>query len=545
MPSSRRMTTHSKKAVPTTGPVIGPGSVSEAQLGAFAGLFNGYSKGYGRTDLTGSRGKRNDNGKIQGQSWTERGEPTLAHYRAHLEGVGHGLGIFPLRDDDTVVFGAIDIDRYDLNHAELEARITRLGLPLIMFKSKSGGAHLYCFTTAPVEASLMRDRLAEYAALLGHAKQRNGKDDTELFPKQSARFNDTDWGSWINLPYYHAVATNRAAFIGGQEVELAVFLRTALDLRVAPDSLETPVSAQDSTLFKDGPPCLIQLHAEGGFVEGTRNDGMMAAIVYCRKRWPDTWEDHVDEVNSAMANLPAQELVQLIKSHQKKEYNYSCKKSPLNAVCQRRKCTQREYGIGQQSVDSKTLDITSIIRYDTVHGDEPLWRMEISGKPLMVTNSQFYNKDDFNRQAMAQANLVPVRCSPAIWQKTLGELIATAEVHMMPDDAGPTGQLWGWIERFLTQRVSAAVKEEIVLGKPWREEGRVHFRSQDLFSFLDSHKVEYKSQQAVWVLLHTHGATKDGWHLKGQYVNVWAIAAPTVMSDEDVPPLTLVQDDAF
>lgn len=158
----------------------------------FAALFAGYSKAYGTFAVRGT----NAEGKAIGEPLTLRGEPTLELYRRHLEGTGPGLGIIPHRDDNSVVFGAIDCDDRNLDHAAMEAKVRKLGLPLVLCRSKSGGGHLYLFTSEPVPAAVMRDRLTACLPLLGL------KADTEIFPKQTERLNETDLGNWINLPYY-------------------------------------------------------------------------------------------------------------------------------------------------------------------------------------------------------------------------------------------------------------------------------------------------------------------------------------------------------
>ncbi len=50
-------------------------------------------------------------------------------------------------------------------------------IPLTVFRSKSGGAHLFLFTKEPVPAVMMRDKLKTYASAIGHAR-------AGIFPKQ-------------------------------------------------------------------------------------------------------------------------------------------------------------------------------------------------------------------------------------------------------------------------------------------------------------------------------------------------------------------------
>lgn len=494
-------------------------------------LFDGYTKAYG---LYVVRRQNEGSGKMEGKAETKRGEPNAQLFSGHLSGTGPGLGIIMLRDDDTVMFGAIDLDKYKHNpdaHARAEQAVKRLKLPLVVCRSKSGGIHFYCFTERPVAATVMRERLAEWTSMLGLAA------DTEQFPKQAARFNDNDIGSWINLPYFNAGATERFAVVEGQPASLSLFLDTAEAQRVASEDLEKSWIDQDEAdaLFNEGPPCLQMIAAQGGFGEGSRNNGMQAVVVYLKRRHPDNWDTKVDGYNTAMAGLPSAEVQEIVKHNKRKDYNYSCKQPPINAFCQRRKCLTRMYGVGEGTPEARGYELSAFIRYDSPLGDEPMWSFEVNGKRVMVTNTQLYSRDELNRAAMAQANIVPIHMPPQRWLRYLSDVIQTADIVMMPDDAGPTGQLWEWVENFCLQQVNALTWEEVWLGKPYRENGKVYFRSHDLFRYLDARRVDYKSEQAVWHLLREKGGDTLGKKIAGRFVNLWFLPMPEAIQ--------LTQDD--
>lgn len=503
-------------------------SIADRDVTRFATLFSGYEKARGVFTPT----KKGPNGKVQGRVATLRGGADFTHFQEHLNG-GTGLGIIMLRDDDTVLFGAIDYDRRDMDHAKAEAKVKELGLPLVLCRSKSGGGHFYCFLTDPLPADEMRDRLDEWRALLGMAPS------TEIFPKQDCRANDDDVGSWINLPYYGAEDTSRYAILDGQPASLEAFLDAAEAARVDPDVLAKSWIA-DTTLFPEGPPCLQTLEAQGGFSEGGKKNGMFDVGVYLRKAHPDDWESRFDSYNATMAGLTSSEVQGLIKQLRKKNYSYQCKQPPINSVCQRRLCLQRQYGIGEGDPEQQGVMIGGITRYESAHGEEPLWAMEVNGKRMMITTQQLYSRDEFNRAAISQVNLVPVHMTPARWLKYLNNMIATAEIVAMPDDASPTGQLWERVVMFLTQQADAKDRAEILTGKPYRgADGRVYFRSLDLFAYLDARRAQYRSPQHVWQILRDRGAEKGFWNIKGAGVNWWSIPSPVVaeVPSEDEAPV--------
>lgn len=112
-------------------------------------------------------------------------------YREHL--LGHvGLGIFPVRDDNTVKFAAIDLDEPDF---DLAVELAGL-LPghVWIERSRSGNAHIWTFFREPIPAWAVRAvlRAATFAA---------GRPEVEVFPKQ-AELREGMVGNYINLPYY-------------------------------------------------------------------------------------------------------------------------------------------------------------------------------------------------------------------------------------------------------------------------------------------------------------------------------------------------------
>jgi Uncharacterized protein conserved in bacteria len=486
----------------------------------FAALFSGYQKAYGTFLIRGTAA----DGKAIGKAQTLRGQATDKVYQAHLDGAGGGLGVIMLREDNTVYFGAIDYDNKTMDHVKAEARVRELGLPLVLCRSKSGGGHFYCFTSEPVPAVTMRDRLEEWTAMLGMS------DTTEQFPKQAERYNESDIGNWINLPYFNAQATNRFAIRDGREIGLLEFLDYAESLRQTAEQMgHVSGPSNDETIFFEGPPCLQMIESKGGFVQGTKKEGMFSATVYLRKRYPDDWQKRVDAVNQKMAGLLSTEVTDLIKQVNKKQYSYKCTVPPINSCCNRRVCRTRMYGVGEtDSVDARGFAIGALTRYETSNGDEPLFAMEVAGKRVLVTTAQLYSRDEFNRACISQANVIPVHMTPVRWLKFLNDILPTADIVPLPEDASPLGQLWEHIVMFLTQTVTATELSKITLGVPYRDMGdnMIYFRSMDMFNYLNARRIPYKSPQMVWELLKRKGGEKKFVNLGGRGTNVWYIPAP-------------------
>ena len=101
--------------------------------------FEGSDAGHGRTVL--GRTSRTT-GKTEAESRVIREPLTEDKIQAHIDGKV-GVGAIPINADNQCKFGALDIDTYDLDIVQLNAKVQKMGLPLILCRSKSGGCLLY------------------------------------------------------------------------------------------------------------------------------------------------------------------------------------------------------------------------------------------------------------------------------------------------------------------------------------------------------------------------------------------------------------------
>jgi len=108
----------------------------------FKEIFSGLQSAYGQYQ----KGERSETGKQKGKAFIIRKPITDNLWEDHLNGVDPALGIIPINENNNCKWGCIDIDQYNLNHKDLITKIRSLKLPLIVFRSKSGGAHIFFFT---------------------------------------------------------------------------------------------------------------------------------------------------------------------------------------------------------------------------------------------------------------------------------------------------------------------------------------------------------------------------------------------------------------
>jgi hypothetical protein len=217
-------------------------------LEQFMTLFRGFENGHGQHELS---GQPDASGKIKGKAYTKSFGASEKEYMAHLEGKGVSLGLIPLMADNRCWFGAIDIDvKGDTSPLkepieQLEARVRKLEFPLVVCRSKSGGAHLYLFCNEPILAKDMHARLAHFSQKLGYG-------GCELFPKQFTRVNENDRGNWINIAMYGCLSkegTTRYCIRNGKQItKLEDFVKYASLMRYSLETIQK-VDVQLSELF--------------------------------------------------------------------------------------------------------------------------------------------------------------------------------------------------------------------------------------------------------------------------------------------------------
>lgn len=148
-------------------------------------------------------------------------------FERHLEGwSSHDLGIYLVRDDNTVTFAAVDIDEPDFELAKMIATLLPTENAWIE-RSRSGNYHVFVFFDEPLEAWCAR-------AVLRATTMAAGRRDLEIFPKQDA-LKEGMVGNYISIPWHGEerpiVWGGRGGWGGesdGDAMLRSIFLRSAL-----------------------------------------------------------------------------------------------------------------------------------------------------------------------------------------------------------------------------------------------------------------------------------------------------------------------------
>ena len=502
----------------------------------FMNLFRGYELAHGQYRVK----KKEADGKMSGRAVTVSEPATKINFEQHLSGNEYILGIIMLRLNNSCNFGVIDIDirgQVKLNETleSLEKKIR--DTPLVLCRSKSGGAHLYLFCEPAIAAIDMVQKLNEFAASLGYG-------GSEIFPKQISRANERDRGNWINLCYWDGDKTERYAIHKGKKLNLESFIDLAEKKTVTYEQLEN-YQTELVDLFDDGPPCLQHLMTMG-FPEGGRNISLFNVGVYYRKKNPDDWQEDLMKFNYEHVStpLPSNEVNGLVKAVSKKDYAYTCRQSPICNYCEKSKCMKRDYGIGGIG-GGQTIEIDAITKYETENRSSVRWYIEVQGERIEITTQQLLDQNQLQKICVEKQNKCPAKMPAPKWEHRINELLSSVEVIQDPDDASPQGQFEKVLDAFLTGKVQARHKDEIMNGKPWNdtEDGKVFFRSEDLFIYLESRRFRYPSQHQVWSWLRLIGGDRKTFRIKGKVVKVWSVPTPEFYEDEELDIPSTVEEE--
>ena len=442
----------------------------------FKSIFEGLKIAYGQYQ----KGERGENGKQKGKAFIVRKQITDDLWKNHIEGKGPALGIIPITESNTCKWGCIDIDEYNLSHSDLISRIRDFGFPLIVCRSKSGGAHVFLFTREFISAALMQQTLKRIAKVLGY-------EGCEIFPKQTEILVERgDTGNFLNLPYYNGTKGLRYAINdSGSSCTLEEFYEL-YDVCACTRQEVEKIKVEEKKIeeaFPAGPPCLNKL-ASVGFGEGSRNNALFNIAVYYKQSHPDSWEDKIVEANLKYMEpkLSNGEVQQLIKSVNRKGYDkYRCKDAPINAVCQSGLCRTKRFGVGYGEEEMPVLG--NLTKYKS---NPPQWFLDVSGTRIELTSEQLYSPPLFALACLDQANLVvPVPKSRDWKQYFLKPMMQNLQEVEPLESLNPINQITGLLQDWTTNRQSARTMDDIFNKLPFTDEDKefTYFRMDDFYAF--------------------------------------------------------------
>lgn len=486
----------------------------------FREIFRGQERAHGCY----IKGDINEKGKQTGESRIVRLHPQPdSLWTDHLSGK-NSLGIIPINDNNECQWGCIDIDQYPLDHKKIVKQIRQEKFPLIVCRSKSGGAHIFSFVQSFIPAKIMRSKLQQISGELGYA-------GSEIFPKQEKIEKERgDVGNFLNLPYFGGTDNNRYAFLDdGSAATLDEFLDLVTKYRVSKEDFEK-IKLSKKKNFKemsDGPPCLETLMSQK-VQEGGRDNVLFHYAVYAKKKYPKEWQDKVNEFNEKyMAKkLSMSEVTKTINQHAEKDYNYTCKVEPMCQFCNSSVCRTKKFGIG----DGFENEFDDLTKYQS---DESQWFITVDGKRLSLSNNELYDQNLFRKACMGRINILPNALNPRDWTTKLQQLLSDVKIIQMPLEVTATGRFYELLEEFITDQGDAQDWEGLRLGQALYKDEKIYFRLEALVEFLT--KKQFKTFNPTQIVTSIRGLNGDSGtvRLNGKVRRVWYVPKMFAQMDKD------------
>lgn len=511
----------------------------------FFTLFRGLDRAHGvyRAQAEVEPGKKNE-----GSARTVHLPVTVHHWRRHLEGE-LGIGVVPVCADDTCTWGAIDVDVYPIDLVELQRKIARHRMPLLVARTKSGGAHLLVFFSEPVPSADVRAILTRWAKRLRFGT-------SEIFPKQVTT-GDDGCGSWLNMPYQAGVRTLRyvldpescEALTPEEFLDLAYSVAIDQDAvdellsgRSVDDGAPEPPADEDELAGDDpdlpgAPPCLVVLLRTGALA-GFRNEVLFNLTTYFRRVDPATARERALTAASVFSPpLAPREAATTVSSALKRTYSYRCRNEPLVGVCDRATCVTRRYGIdSERNRDARTpsFEFGTLIRVMT---DPPTWVWDVSGARIELTTDELISQRQFLSKVFAATGVLGKPMRPSAWDALIRERGLRAPQAVIPDDGTPAGRMWHALSRFCTSRARARNVDELLLGKPFTLNGRTYFTAPDFLTFCHRQGLVL-TEKRLTLWLRERGLEHATMTLKGKRLPVWSVPE----FDQQTEPFDAPQD---
>lgn len=488
--------------------------ISNIDAQRFIQLFKGKSNTYVRNELP--KTKPEDGQKIKTKITNNEGKVDKELILHHLEG-DFGVGVCPVNAEGKCYFGVLDIDFYRPKIKRVLHFIKEYQLPLLPFRSKSGGLHVYLMLTKAVSAKSMREALNEisYYFCLDTIY---GKGKVEIFPKQDKA---EGFGSSVTLPYFNA--ENPYTYLldlDGNPVEF----KEALDyIQKHLTSLEAVKEALEKLPYDDTPPCIQRLliSEEIGGEDSGRNNFLFSFTVYAKKKYGNGFEDYVKQINENF-EVPLEESIvtQICDSVSNNEYMYKCKDIPCNSFCNKPVCKKREFGLGKDKGGHFTgVQYGQLYRYMTA---EPyyIWKLRLQGQEqwkdvIFKDEGYLLDQRNFAKMCVRYLNQAPMQVSNNDWYAILNSVlpnVQNVEVKAETDTSGLSVLRNAFVTYLSNKQARRECPYQIKVGLCVRQQvnGQIKyfFTHRGFSEYLRNQKINF-DYNMLRETLKTFGATED------------------------------------
>ena len=136
---------------------------------------------------------------------------------------------------------------------------------------------------------------------------------------------------------------------------------------------------------------------------------------------------------------------------------------------------------------------------------------------------------------------MPPEIKKSDWEMAVNGLMQQMVVIEVPEELTYKGQFVDMLESFCNGRVQAQSAEELMLGKPWTEEGRTYFRLDSFMEFLRAKNFSAYTRGQIQERLKELNSGKSASESrrfadtkgKSKVIRVWSI--PEFGMEPDIP----------
>ena len=470
--------------------------------------FSGLKRSYGVCKIDEGYIDPDTGKKKWKHEWTK--DPvTDQDYEDHIKGL-KSIGIQPCTDEGMARFGAIDVDQYPIDRKFYLGVIQDKNLPIIPILSKSGGLHLYVFTTRLVKAKEIRNFLEE---LLFVFKLPQG---TEIFPKQTqlrSKDGTLSNGNFINLPYNGD--DRKALNLDGTMMPFQTFLEVVKLNLVDPknfkqvkEDLVTQELKGGGEEFEDGPPCLQKLTKEVMTFTDGRDRFLYNYMVFAKKKYPDSWKKMVLQAGRKYFTFDEHWTDDHIKSKigswEKQKKGFTCSDQLLTGACMKAVCVKRKFGIlSDGKPNFPELSNLQKINYKP----NPEWRVTVQnneGENIQLNIKNTYkllNPNEFENIMFEQAHIV----APGIKRQELKNIINLLTPGIQTIEPAEGTSPLEVLKKLLQKHIygaQATSHSSFESGRPLVEEKFAWFVFDKFFDKLKNEEWKYDAQKTSYMISH-------------------------------------------
>lgn len=472
--------------------------VSSIQAEQFLTLFKGKNNTYVRNELPKERPANGE--KVKTKITNNEGKVDKELICHHLDG-DFGVGVCPVNAEGKCYFGVLDIDYYQPKIKRMLRFIRDYQLPLIPFRSKSGGLHVYLFVKRAVSAKAMRETLNQIQYYFS-LEALYGKGKVEIFPKQDRA---EGFGSSVTLPYFNC--EEPYTYMLDLEGNPIPFKEALLYIQHHQSSLEDVKESLAKLPYEDAPLCIQRILIAGavGAEDTGRNNFLFSFAVYAKKKYGNDFEDYVKATNDTF-EVPLEDSVvqQICTSVKENEYLYKCKDIPCNGFCNKSICKTREYGLGREKGHFTNVDFSgNIYRYNA---EEPyyVWQLRLVGqenwKEVVFKNeADILEQFNFAKLCVRYLNHAPMKVSQNDWYGILNTILPKVidiEVKKEADTSAKALLRNEFISYLSNKQAKRDSPYQIRAGLAYFEKkegvGKYYFLHSGFIDYLNNRKVKFE-----------------------------------------------------